>query len=123
MFVKCTSLKIMAPRMTDYILDSEVKPHIIHGKMNPKIHLNENKLNVQSFFFHLQGMNLLFSVFAICIEYYSFWQYGLWSFQVEGTKLVEMSLSWNFLARASPSCEGSELSRAELGRFNCRAEY
>ena len=46
MFVNCTSLKIMAPRMTEYILDSEVKPHIIHGKMNPKIHLNENKLNV-----------------------------------------------------------------------------
>ena len=46
MFVKCTNLKIMAPRMTEYILDLEVKPHIIHGKMNPKIHLNENKLNV-----------------------------------------------------------------------------
>ena len=33
-----------------------------------------------------------------------------------------MSLSWNFLARASPSCEGSELSQAELGHFNFRAE-
>ena len=33
-----------------------------------------------------------------------------------------MSSSWNFLARASPSYEGSEPSRAELGHFNFRAE-
>ena len=35
---------------------------------------------------------------------------------------VEMSWSWNFPARASPSYEVSELSRAELGHFNFRAE-
>ena len=35
---------------------------------------------------------------------------------------LEMSSSWNFPARASPSYEGSELSRAELGHFNFRAE-
>ena len=33
-----------------------------------------------------------------------------------------MSSSWNFPARASPSCEGSEPSQAELGHFNFRAE-
>ena len=33
-----------------------------------------------------------------------------------------MSSSWNFTARASPSCEDSEPSRAELGHFNFRAE-
>ena len=36
--------------------------------------------------------------------------------------LVEMSSSWNFPARASPSCESSEPSRAELEHFNFRAE-
>ena len=35
---------------------------------------------------------------------------------------LEISWSWNFLARASPSCEGSEPSQAELGHFNFRAE-
>ena len=35
---------------------------------------------------------------------------------------LEMSSSWNFPARASPSYEGSEPSRAELGRFNFQAE-
>ena len=33
-----------------------------------------------------------------------------------------MSPSWNFPARAEPSYEGSEPSRAELGLFNFRAE-
>ena len=33
-----------------------------------------------------------------------------------------MSPSWNFPARAEPSYEGSEPSRAELGHFNFRAE-
>ena len=33
-----------------------------------------------------------------------------------------MGSSWNFPARASPSYEGSEPSRAELGHFNFRAE-
>ena len=33
-----------------------------------------------------------------------------------------MSPSWNFPARAEPSYEGSELSQAELGHFNFRAE-
>jgi hypothetical protein len=33
-----------------------------------------------------------------------------------------MSPSWIFPARAEPSCEGSEPSRAELGHFNFRAE-
>ena len=33
-----------------------------------------------------------------------------------------MSSSWNFPARASPSYEGSEPSRAELEHFNFRAE-
>ena len=33
-----------------------------------------------------------------------------------------MSSSWNFPARASPSCEDSEPSRAELGHLNFRAE-
>ena len=33
-----------------------------------------------------------------------------------------MGSSWNFPARASPSYESSELSRAELGHFNFRAE-
>ena len=41
--------------------------------------------------------------------------------EVEGW-LVEMSSSWNFPARASPSCENFEPSRAELGHFNFRAE-
>ena len=36
--------------------------------------------------------------------------------------LLEMGSSWNFSARASPSCEDSEPSRAELGHFNFRAE-
>ena len=36
--------------------------------------------------------------------------------------LLEMSSSWNFPARASPSYEVSEPSRAELGHFNFRAE-
>ena len=36
--------------------------------------------------------------------------------------LLEMSSSWNFPARASPSYEGSEPSRAKLGHFNVRAE-
>ena len=35
---------------------------------------------------------------------------------------VGMSSSWNFPARASPSCEESEPSQAELGHFNFRAE-
>ena len=35
---------------------------------------------------------------------------------------VEMGSSWNFPARASPSYEGSEPSRAELGHINFRAE-
>ena len=35
---------------------------------------------------------------------------------------LEMSSSWNFPARASPSYEGAEPSRAELGHFNFRAE-
>ena len=33
-----------------------------------------------------------------------------------------MSSSWNFPAQASPSCEGSEPSQAELEYFNFRAE-
>jgi hypothetical protein len=33
-----------------------------------------------------------------------------------------MSLSWNFLAQAELSNEGSEPSQAELGHFNFRAE-
>ena len=33
-----------------------------------------------------------------------------------------MSPSWNFLAQAEPSYEGSEPSRAKLGHFNFRAE-
>ena len=37
-------------------------------------------------------------------------------------KLVEMSSSWNFPARASPSYEGSEPNRAKLGHINFRAE-
>ena len=36
--------------------------------------------------------------------------------------MLEMSSSWNFPARAEPSYEGSEPSRAELGHFNFRAE-
>ena len=36
--------------------------------------------------------------------------------------LLVMSPSRNFPARAEPSCEGSEPSRAELGHFNFRAE-
>ena len=44
--------------------------------------------------------------------------YKLWC--IEG--ILEMSSSWNFPARASPSCEDSEPSRAELGHFNFRAE-
>ena len=36
--------------------------------------------------------------------------------------LLVMSPSWNFPARAEPSYEGSEPSRAELGNFNFRAE-
>ena len=36
--------------------------------------------------------------------------------------VVEMGSSWNFPARASPSYEVSEPSRAELGHFNFRAE-
>ena len=35
---------------------------------------------------------------------------------------LEMSLSWNFPARASPSCEGSEPSQAEFGHFDFWAE-
>ena len=35
---------------------------------------------------------------------------------------IVMSPSWNFPARAEPSYEGSEPSRAELGHFNFRAE-
>ena len=35
---------------------------------------------------------------------------------------LEMSSSWNFPARASPSCKKSESSQAELGYFNFRAE-
>ena len=35
---------------------------------------------------------------------------------------VEMSLSWNFPAQASPSYEGSEPSRTKLGHINSRAE-
>ena len=35
---------------------------------------------------------------------------------------LEISSSWNFLARVEPSYEGSEPSRAELGHFNFRAE-
>ena len=38
------------------------------------------------------------------------------------TYLLEMSSSWNFPARVSPSCEGSEPRRAEQGHFNFRAE-
>ena len=37
-------------------------------------------------------------------------------------KSLEMSSSWNFPAQASPSCEVSAPSRAELGHFNFRAE-
>jgi hypothetical protein len=37
-------------------------------------------------------------------------------------RLVVMSPSWNFPARAEPSYEGSEPSQAELGHFNFRAE-
>ena len=35
---------------------------------------------------------------------------------------LEMSLSWNFPPRASPSYEGAEPSQAKLGHFNFRAE-
>ena len=38
------------------------------------------------------------------------------------TYKVEMSSSWNFPARASPSYEGSEPSQAKLGHFNFQAE-
>ena len=38
------------------------------------------------------------------------------------TENIVMSSSWNFPARASPSYEGSEPSRAELEPFNFRAE-
>ena len=44
---------------------------------------------------------------------------ALW---LDSSYLLEMSSSWNFPARASPSCEGSEPSRAELGHYNFRAE-
>jgi hypothetical protein len=36
--------------------------------------------------------------------------------------VVEISSSWNFLAQASQSYEGSEPRQAELGHFNFRAE-
>ena len=42
--------------------------------------------------------------------------------EVTLTYLLEMSSSWNFPARASPSCEDSEPSQAELGHFNFQAE-
>ena len=44
------------------------------------------------------------------------------SFQPIIDKPVVMSSSWNFPDRASPSCEGLELSQAELRHFNFRAE-
>ena len=40
----------------------------------------------------------------------------------KGVATVVMSPSWNFPARAEPSYEGSEPSRAKLGHFNFRAE-
>ena len=36
--------------------------------------------------------------------------------------ILEMSSSWNFPARASPSCEFSSSSEPELGHFDFRAE-
>ena len=42
--------------------------------------------------------------------------------QTTTVNVIVMSSSWNFQARASPSCEDSELSRAELGHFDFRAE-
>ena len=39
-----------------------------------------------------------------------------------GMKPLVMSSSWNFSAQASPSCEDSEPSWAELGHFNFWAE-
>ena len=68
MLVNCNSLKIMAPRMTEYILDSEVKPHIIHGKMNPKIHLNENKLKCIIVF--LSSSRHEFAFLCFCYMYW-----------------------------------------------------
>jgi hypothetical protein len=38
------------------------------------------------------------------------------------SKLLVMSPSWNFPARAEPSYKGSEPSRAELEHLNFRAE-
>ena len=38
------------------------------------------------------------------------------------TYVVEMSSSWNFSARASPSYEGSKPSQAKLVQFNFQAE-
>ena len=42
--------------------------------------------------------------------------------EIEEHIVLEMRSSWNFPAQASPSYEGSELSQAELGNFNFRAE-
>ena len=50
---------------------------------------------------HFLGMN-----------YFNFWE----------AYAVEMGSSWNFPARASPSCEFSGSSEPELGHFDFRAE-
>ena len=58
------------------------------------------------------------------------WAYQSWIGGVLGVKkslnvyyvVLEMSSSWNFPAPASPSCESSKPSQAELGHFHFRAE-
>ena len=49
-------------------------------------------------------------------------RYGVQKNPSIGYYVVKMSSSWNFPAQASPSCEGSEQSRAKLEHFNFRAE-
>ena len=68
--------------------------------------------------FHFDQSGFLMTLYQSCVHFSFFldpscdWK----SFN------LEMSLSWNFPARASPSYEGSKPSQAELGHFNFRAE-
>ena len=62
--------------------------------------------------------NLIFNIRSISDKYPFLFSFN----RLKIIYLVVMSPSWNFLAWAEPSYEGSKPSPVELGHFNFRAE-
>ena len=108
------------------ILTQKESQKAIHSCLYNKCHKT-----LSSFIFHSPNQNLDDFIGSIHVEL-NLYKDVFIRLQIEITEyaelqvffiyLLEMGSSWNFPARASPSCESSEPIQAELGHFNFRAE-